>query len=71
MYHANFHTKIIIFNSFNQLKYIPSNALVAQWVHPLKLSNWSFIESSKVKMNPTLKGVRGGEGGRRRGEERE
>ena len=62
---------MIIFHSFNQLKNTPSKALVAQWIHPLKLSNGSFIESSKVKMNPTLKGVRGGGGGQKeRGGER-
>ena len=35
MYRSNFHTKMIIFNIFNQLKHIPSKALVAQWEHPL------------------------------------
>ena len=34
---SNFHTKLIIFDIFNQLKHIPSKALVAQWVHPLSL----------------------------------
>ena len=38
MYHANFHTKMIIVNIFNQLKHIPSKALVAQWVHPFTQS---------------------------------
>ena len=36
MFHANFHTKMIIFNICNQLKHIPSKALVAQWVHPFR-----------------------------------
>ena len=35
MYHAHFHTKLIIFDIFNQLKHIPSQTLVAQLVHPL------------------------------------
>ena len=34
MYHSNFHTKIILFNIFNQLKHIPLKALVAEWIHP-------------------------------------
>ena len=31
MYHAKSHTKMIIFNIFNQLKHILSKVLVAQW----------------------------------------
>ena len=35
MFQSSFHTKIIIFTIFDQSKYIPSKALIAQCVHPL------------------------------------
>ena len=34
MYHANVHTNMMIFNIFNQLKHIPLESLVTQWVKP-------------------------------------
>ena len=37
MYHVNVHAKMRIFNIFNQLKHIPSKALVAQCVQPFML----------------------------------
>ena len=37
MYHSNVYTEIIS-NIFNQLKNIPSKALVAQWVHPFTIT---------------------------------
>ena len=33
MYRANVHTKKVISNICNQLKHIPSKAVVAQWIH--------------------------------------
>ena len=49
MYHANFCTKMIIFNIFNQLKHIPLKALVAQWVHPLIYLRLSHIAEVRVR----------------------
>ena len=49
MYQAIFETKIIISNIFNQLKHVPSNTLVAQWVHPLRLAQ----EMTRPVLKPT------------------
>ena len=52
MYHSNFHTKKIVFDIFNQLKCIPSKALVAHWVHIFTfyfLSTQTFLSLSLEK----------------------
>ena len=48
---SNFHKMKIIFNIFNQLKHIPSKALVAQWVPHSRLtpSFWKCSQGQKDK----------------------